>query len=77
MNRVNALNIYLGDKRKYLLITLNVVLAIFIILEVMIWNEVNGLVSAEERVKLLEKFCEENPSYVGSCNRGGNLQKYD
>jgi hypothetical protein len=43
----------------------------------MIWNEVNGLVSAEERVKLLEKFCKENPSYVGSCNRGGNLQKYD
>ena len=77
MNTVNALNIYLGDKRKYLLITLNIVLVIFISLEIMVWNEVNGLVSAEERVKLLEKFCKENPSYVGSCNRGGNLQKYD
>ena len=76
MNTVNALNIYLGNKRKYLLI-FNIVLVIFISLEIMVWNEVNGLVSAEERVKLLEKFCEENPSYVGSCNRGGNLQKYD
>ena len=77
MNRVNTLNIYLGNYRKYLLITLNIVLVIFISLEIMVWNEVNGLVSAEERVKLLEKFCKENPSYVGSCNRGGNLQKYD
>lgn len=48
MNTVNALNIYLEDKRKYLLMTLNVVLAIFVILEIMIWNEVNGLLSAEE-----------------------------
>ena len=48
MNTVNALNIYLGNKRKYLLMTLNVVLAIFVILEIMIWNEVNGLLSAEE-----------------------------
>ena len=77
MNRVNALNIYLGNYRKYLLITLNIGLVIFISLEIMVWNEVNGLTSAEEREMLLEKFCEENPSYVGSCNRGGNLQKYD
>ena len=48
MNTVNALNIYLEDKRKYLLITLNIVLVIFVILEIMIWNEVNGLLSAEE-----------------------------
>ena len=48
MNTVNALNIYLEDKRKYLLITLNILLVIFVILEIMIWNEVNGLLSAEE-----------------------------
>jgi len=56
MNRVNALNIYLGDKRKYLLITLNVVLAIFIILEVMIWNEVNGLLSADEYREIRDEY---------------------
>ena len=77
MNRINDLNIYLGNYRKYLLITLNIVLVIFISLEIMVWNEVNGLTSSEEREMLLKKFCEENPSYVGSCNRGGNLQKYD
>ena len=48
MNRVNALNNYLGEKRKYLFIVLNIVLTIFIILEIMIWNEVNGLMSEEE-----------------------------
>ena len=40
MNRLNALNIYLGEKRKYLLITLNIVLAIFIILEVAFLNSI-------------------------------------
>ncbi len=40
MNTVNALNIYLGDKRKYLLISLNVVLTIFIIFEVAILNSI-------------------------------------
>ena len=68
MNKVNALNIYLGDKRKYLLITLNVVLAIFIILEVMIWNEVNGLLSAEEVQYKMNRFCEN--STLASCTLG-------
>ena len=57
MNRVDALNIYLGDKRKYLLITLNVVLAIFIILELMIWNEVNGLMTVEEYQQKQNQGC--------------------
>ena len=48
MNRVNALNIYLGNYRKYLLIVLNVVLVIFIILEVMIWNKVSHFLTEEE-----------------------------
>ena len=60
MDRVNALNIYLGDKRKYLLIALNVVLAIFIILEVMIWNQVNGLMSAEEYEEFRVDWCNKN-----------------
>ena len=40
MNTVNALNIYLGNKRKYLLMTLNIVLVIFIILEVALLNSI-------------------------------------
>jgi len=44
---LNALNIYLEDKRKYLLVTLNVFLSIFIILEVMIWNDINSLMTPE------------------------------
>ena len=56
MNRVNAFNIYLGDKRKYLLIVLNVVLFIFIILEGMIWNDINGLLSPEEYREMRDKY---------------------
>ncbi len=40
MNTVNALNIYLDDKRKYLLMTLNIVLVIFIIFEVALLNSI-------------------------------------
>ena len=57
MNRVNALNIYLGDNRKYLLIVLNFVLVIFIILEIMIWNDVSGLMSEEEFQKKRLEMC--------------------
>ena len=57
MNTVNALNIYLGDKREYLLIALNVVLTIFIILEVMIWNNINSLMSPEEYEQARQDWC--------------------
>ena len=40
MDRIHALNIYLGDNRKYLLIALNVVLTIFIIFEIAIINSI-------------------------------------
>ena len=69
MNRINAINIYLGNYRKYLLITLNVVLAMFIIFEVMIWNEVNGLLSAEEYREFREEFCK-NPVNDSVCRKG-------
>jgi hypothetical protein len=68
MNRVNALNINLGNKRKYLLIAINVVLTIFIILEVMIWSEVNGLLSAEEIQYKMNRFYEN--STLASCTLG-------
>ena len=70
MNKVNVLNIYLGNNRKYLLITLNLVLIIFIILEVMDWNQVNGLLSADEYRELKEEFCKTNLD-AGHCNRYG------
>ena len=60
MHTINTLNIYLGDKRKYLLITLNVVLAIFIILEVVIWNDLNGLMSTDEYQEAREEWCKKS-----------------
>ena len=41
MNRIDSLNIYLSDKRKYILIMLNIVLVIFIFLEVLTLNTIN------------------------------------
>jgi hypothetical protein len=70
MNTVNAFNIYLGNKRKYLLIFLNVGLAIFVILEVMIWNQVNGLLSAEEVQEKMNRFCEGSHSTQCRYGRG-------
>ena len=57
MNTVSAFNTYLGDKRKYLLIALNIVLTIFIILEVTIWNNINSLMSPEEYEQARQDWC--------------------
>tara|TARA_A100001037_G_scaffold173246_1_gene155487 strand:- start:103 stop:333 length:231 start_codon:yes stop_codon:yes gene_type:complete len=40
MNTLNSLNIFLSGKRKYLLISLNIVLTIFIIFQVVILNSI-------------------------------------
>jgi hypothetical protein len=40
MNRLNTLNIHLGNKRNHLLIALNVVLVVFIILEIFLLNSI-------------------------------------
>ena len=58
MHTINTLNIYLGNYRKYLLIVLNVVLVIFIILEVMIWNDVSNLMTKEEYMEARLEFCQ-------------------
>ncbi|MBM32046.1 MAG: hypothetical protein CL764_04215 [Chloroflexi bacterium] len=70
MTRLNTLNIYLGEKRKYLLIALNVVLIIFIFLEMMVWNQVNGLLSAEEVQEKMNRFCENSKATSCSYGRG-------
>ena len=62
MKIINSINISLNDKRKLLLITLNIVLAIFIILEVMIWNQVNGLLSADEYREMRDEYCKTSKS---------------
>ena len=73
MHRINALNNYLGDKRKYLLIVLNFVLFIFIVLEVMIWNDINGLLSPEEYREMRDKYCQQSDPNVfnAMCNMRG------
>tara|TARA_B100000029_G_C16973662_1_gene740977 strand:+ start:116 stop:343 length:228 start_codon:yes stop_codon:yes gene_type:complete len=42
------LNNYLSNKRKLLLITLNIALLIFVSLEVIIWNNVSDKMTEEE-----------------------------
>ena len=58
MNTVSALNIYLSNYRQYLLIILNIVLLIFIILEIMIWNKISGFMTEEEYQQLKQELCE-------------------
>ena len=70
MNQINTFNIYLGNNRKYLLIALNVVLTIFIILEIMIWNQVNGLLSADEYREMRDDYCRKNLTAT-HCNKYG------
>ena len=57
MDSINALNIYLNDKRKYLLMTLNIVLVIFVILEIMVWNDVSNFMTEEEFQKKRLEMC--------------------
>ena len=66
MNTVNALNIYLGKNRKYLLITLNIVLVIFISLEIMVWNDVSNLMTEEEYQQARKDWCKKDATGL-SC----------
>ena len=45
---LESLNDYFSDKKKFLLITLNMTLVIFVILEVIIWNNVSDKMTEEE-----------------------------
>ena len=67
MNRVNALNIYLGNYRKYLLIALNIVLVIFVILEIMVWNDVSNLMTEEEYEQLKQELCKSYENKDSFC----------
>ncbi|MBM31583.1 MAG: hypothetical protein CL764_01875 [Chloroflexi bacterium] len=54
---MKTLNNYLEDKRIYMLITINILLSIFIILEVMIWNDINSLMTPEEYEQARQDWC--------------------
>tara|TARA_B100000029_G_scaffold514978_1_gene619899 strand:+ start:1624 stop:1833 length:210 start_codon:yes stop_codon:yes gene_type:complete len=54
---MNYIKLYLDDKRKPLLITLNILLIIFIFFEVMVWNQINGLMTEEEYREARREFC--------------------
>ena len=45
---LKTLNNYLSNKRKLLLITLNIILVIFVALELTIWNNVSDKMTEEE-----------------------------
>ena len=45
---LKSINHYLSDRKKFLLITLNITLVIFVILEVAIWNNVSDKMTEEE-----------------------------
>jgi uncharacterized protein YpmB len=45
---LKSINQYLSDRKKFLLITLNITLVIFVILEVAIWNNVSDRMTEEE-----------------------------
>ena len=54
---MNSVKLYLGDKRKPLLITLNILLVVFLFFEIMVWNQINGLMSVEEYREARREFC--------------------
>ncbi len=67
MNKVNALNIYLGDNRKYLLIILNVLLIVFVVLEISI---LSSLRSKSEIQTAGTEYCRTCSQKGGNFSRG-------
>jgi|TARA_B100000315_G_C14173496_1_gene405628 uncharacterized protein YpmB len=52
---LKSINHYLSDRKKFLLITLNITLVIFVILEVAIWNNVSDRMTEEELAQARKK----------------------
>ena len=66
MNKVNALNIYLGDNRKYLLIVLNVLLIVFVALEISILSNLRSKFEIQTA----------GTEYCRTCSqKGGNFSR--
>ena len=66
IDRINTLNIYLGKNRKYLLIVLNVLLIVFVVLEVSILSNLRSKVEIQTA----------GTEYCRTCSqKGGNFSR--
>ncbi len=67
---LESLNNYLSNKKKFLLITLNITLVIFVILEVAIWNNVSDKMTEEELAQARKEAIDAARAFV---NVGGRF----
>ena len=66
MNKLNLLNNYLGKNRKYLLMILNILLVVFVLLEITILNNLRS------KFEILT----EGTEYCRTCSqKGGNFSR--
>ena len=66
MNKLNLLNNYLGKNRKYLLMILNILLVVFVLLEIII---LNNLRSKFEILTAGTEYC------ITCSQKGGNFSR--
>ncbi len=67
MNKLNLLNNYLGKNRKYLLMILNILLVVFVLLEITI---LNNLRSKFEILTAGTEYCRTCSQKGGNFSRG-------
>ena len=66
MDKINTLNIYLGENRKYLLIVLNVLLIVFVVLEISILSNLRSKFEIQTA----------GTEYCRTCSeKGGNFSR--
>ena len=66
MNKLNSSNIFLGEYRKYLLMLLNILLVVFVLLEIII---LNNLRSKFEILTAGTEYC------ITCSQKGGNFSR--
>ena len=72
MTTLKKFNLNLNNKRKYLLATLNIALLIFIVLEIMIFQERSNIMSAEEFRQHRLELCNDGHLSGRQCARVGS-----
>ena len=72
MTTLRNLNLNLGSKRKYLLVTLNIALLVFIVLEIRIFQERSNIMSAEEFRQHRLELCNDGLLSGRQCARVGS-----
>ena len=76
MNFLVTLNTLLSDKRRYLLMTLNIVLIIFVVLEIAIWNDVSDKMTEEELAQARRDFADTEQKEKAKKVKPGMSQTY-